>query len=138
MRPAIKRGIEADQCFFFRQEKLAALAAARARRSDTIADYPNPDLAIEVDISPPKVDRPGIYAALQVTEIWRFGESGVIIERLTDQGTYAEVDSSGFLPIRKDEIARWVFQEDSSDLSAWRRRLREWVRAELPQRREPV
>ena len=37
-----------------------------------IADYPNPDLAIEIDISPPEVDREGIYKSLKVAEIWRF------------------------------------------------------------------
>lgn len=134
-RPELKRGIESDHCFFFSAEKLQALAEALARKSEDIADYPNPDLAIEVDRSPPKIDRPGIYAALRVTEIWRFTLSGVTIERLTDQGTYAAVDQSGFLPIRQDEVDRWVLREDLSDITAWKRRLRTWVRAELAGRR---
>lgn len=133
-RPAIKRGIEADECFFFLPAKLAALAAALARKSEDIDDYPNPDLAIEVDISPPLIDRPGIYAALRVPEIWRFGKTGVTIERLTDHGTYTASDQSGFLPIRKEEVDRWVLQEDLSELLAWKRRLRAWVRAELSNR----
>ncbi len=72
----------------FRPEKLAMVAQAKARRSRLIADYPNPDLGIEVDISPSKIDRPGIYAALQVAEVWRFeGETEqVIIERLGEDG----------------------------------------------------
>ena len=37
-----------------------------ARGSNDVADYPNPDLAIEVDISPSQLDRPEIYAKLQV------------------------------------------------------------------------
>jgi len=32
-----------------------------------VADYPNPDLAIEVEISLSLIDRPAIYAALSVT-----------------------------------------------------------------------
>jgi Uma2 family endonuclease len=135
MRPEINRGIEADQCFFFLPEKLEAVAVAIARTSENVGDYPNPDLAIEVDISRPKVDRPGIYAALKVPEIWRFTASGLTIERLTDQGTYAAVDTSGFLPIRSVEVVRWVLQEDRSNLLAWKRRLRDWVRAELTPRR---
>src|SRR5262249_43542930 len=131
VRPEVERGIEADQCFYFDAEKLEANAKATARESEDIADYPNPDLAIEVDISPPKIDRPGIYAALRGPETWRFPPRGVDIERLTDQGSYAAMDQSGFLPIRKDEVARWVLQEDRSDLQAWKRRLRAWVRAEL-------
>jgi Uma2 family endonuclease len=136
-RPALARGIEADQCFFFLPAKLAAVAAARARRSDDVADYPDPDLAVEVDISPPKLDRPGIYAALRVPEVWRFSGEGVTIERLTAQGTYEASETSGWLGIRADEVARWVFQEDTSDVSAWRQRLRAWVRAELAGRRAP-
>src|SRR4051794_38692065 len=71
-RPEIARGLESDESYFFWAEKLTAVAKSRARRSMKIADYPNPDLAIEVDITPPKVDRPGIYAALKVAELWRF------------------------------------------------------------------
>ena len=62
-RPELARGLEADQCYYFLPEKLTADAVAQANDSDDIADYPNPDLAIEVDISPPLIDRAGIYAA---------------------------------------------------------------------------
>jgi Uma2 family endonuclease len=134
-RAAIKRGIEADKSFYLDAEKVAAATAARARRSANLADYPNPDLAIEVDISQPKIDRPGIYAALKVAEVWRFRESDVTIERLTNLGAYEVVEASGFLAIRADEVARWVFREDSADLTDWNRRLRAWVQAELVPRR---
>ena len=71
-RPELARGLEADECYYFLPEKIAADAAALKHGSDDIADYPNPDLAIEVDPSPPQVDRAGIYAALRVAEVWRF------------------------------------------------------------------
>ncbi len=82
-RPAISRGLESDNAYYFLPEKLAQDAAASDRGSDDIADYPNPDLAIEVDISRPQVDRAGIYAALDVAEVWRFDDGSLIIERLT-------------------------------------------------------
>ncbi len=136
-RPEVARGLEADESNFFQPEKLATVSRAKSRRSETIADYPNPDLGIEVDISPSKIDRPGIYAALQIAEIWRFdGKSEqVFIERLGDDGSYQSVEASAFLTIRADEVRRWVIEEDSSDESAWARRLRAWVRAELVPRR---
>ena len=101
-----------------------------------MADYPNPDLAIEVDLSPSKIDRPGIYAALRVAEVWRFDgkRREIVIERLTDDGTYQPVDGSGFLPVRAEEVGRWVLEEDSRDGSPWARGLRAWVRAELAPR----
>jgi Uma2 family endonuclease len=128
-RPELARGLEADKSYYFTRAKLDAVAAAR--RSKNIADYPNPDLAIEVDISRPEIDRQGIYAALRVTEVWRFDSDQLIIERLSEDGSFVRVDASGFLPIRSDEIVRWVVREDFSDESAWARRLRAWVQAEL-------
>ncbi len=68
-RKHLKRAIESDLCYYFDPAKLAAATAAA--RSDDVSLYPNPDLAVEVDISPPRIDRPGIYAALQVPEFWR-------------------------------------------------------------------
>ncbi len=127
-RPEIARGLEADDCYYFLPEKIAQDDAASERGSKDIADYPNPDLAIEVDISSPQVDRAGIYAALHVSEIWRLEGDRVIIERLTPQGTYEPVDASGFLPVRAEEIRRWIIEEDLRDRSAWSRRLRAWIR----------
>jgi Uma2 family endonuclease len=135
-RSELERGIEADECYFFRPQKLEVIAKARAVRSDLIADYPNPDLAVEVDISHPKIDRAGIYAALEVSEVWRLdGEtSDVIIERLDEHRNFRVVEQSVYLPISSAEIRRWVIEEDSSDQSAWARRLREWIRKELASR----
>jgi Uma2 family endonuclease len=129
-RLEVARGLESDECYFFDPGKLAAIAGARARRSKRITDYPNPDLGVEVNISPSKIDRPGIYAALNVAEVWRFdGERDeVIIERLGEDGSFHPVERSMFLPILATEIRRWVVEEDSSDESAWARRLRAWIR----------
>ena len=93
-RPELARGLEADECYYFLPEKIAADAAALERGSDDIADYPNPDLAIEVDLSPPQVDRAGIYAALRVAEVWRFDGRTVVIDRLTADGTYMAADAA--------------------------------------------
>ena len=91
--------------------------------------FPNPDLAIEIDISEPAVDRAGIYAALRVPEIWRFDGSQVVIERLTPDGTYMPVDASLFLPIRAEDIRRWIIDEDPNDETAWEMRLRAELRS---------
>jgi Uma2 family endonuclease len=133
-RPTISRGLEVDQCYYFRAEKLAEDDAARARDSDDIADYPDPDLAIEVDISVPQVDRAGIDAALGVAEIWRFVDDQVILERLGADGSYHPAEAGEFLPIRAEEIRRWVVEEDTRIEWSWARRLRAWVRAELAPR----
>jgi hypothetical protein len=127
-RPELARGLEADDSFYFRPEKFPILAAARKRRSMNIADYPNPDMAFEVDISPPAVDREDIYRKLQVAEIWYFDGEDVTIEQLGEDGTYSVANQSRFLPVKPAEIRRWLVEEDSTDRTAWTRRLRTWLR----------
>ena len=130
-RPELERGLESDQCYHFTPEKLAIVDEARARKSNAIADYPNPDLAIEVDIPPPELDRASIYAALQVAEVWRFHGESLAIMHLQPDGRYTAVEASRFLPIRADEILRWICHEDSADIADWERRLRAWIGDEL-------
>jgi Uma2 family endonuclease len=130
-RPEVARGLESDESYSFQAEKRAMITAAEARKSDDLADYPNPDLAVEVDISRSEIDRPGIYAALRVAEVWRFDDERVYIDRLGEDGQYHEAPESQFLPLTAEEIRRWVVEEDTSDESAWARRLRAWSRAEL-------
>lgn len=134
-RPKVKRGLQADQCYYFRPDKLAAAKAAWARQSKDLADYPNPDLAIEVDLSEPKVDRSGIHAKLQIAEVWRFDGKSVAIEQLQDDGSYVPAESSRFLPLRPDDVLRWLMDPDSGDELAWERRLDAW--AKTLRRRKP-
>ena len=133
-RPELARGLESDECYYFSREKLAAVSEAMRRMSSDVAEYPNPDLAIEVDLSPSKIDRPGIYAALGVVEVWRFDDRRIVIERLGRDASYQAVEGSAFLPVRAEEIGRWVLDEDNGDGSLWARRLRAWARAELAPR----
>ena len=135
-RPEVKRGLEADDCYYFAREKLTVADEALKRWSKDVADYPNPDLAIKVDVSPSRIDRPAIYAALRVAEVWRFdGENkSIFIDRLGEDGAYHTVEASKFLPVRSEEVRRWMLDEDRSAGSAWARRLRVWARAEIAQR----
>jgi Uma2 family endonuclease len=71
-------GLEADLSYYFEPEKVQVAKAALARRSADPADYSRPDLAIEIDMSPPQVDRPAIYTDLGVAEVWLLGSDLVI------------------------------------------------------------
>jgi hypothetical protein len=104
LRSDLGRGIEADLCYYFDALKLEACAAADALDSDDVADYPNPDVAVEVDLSPSKIDRPGIYRALQEPEVWRLDAGTVSIEQLGADGKYVAAESSRFLHVRADEV----------------------------------
>jgi Uma2 family endonuclease len=136
-RPELDRGIEADQCYVFDPAKCAAGRAALARMSNDLADYPNPDLAVEIDIAPSKIDRPGIYAALKVFEIWHCDDEGrIMIDQLGDDNQYAAVDSSRFLHVRPEELMHWLTLGASTERTQWRRLLKKWVEAEIKPRAE--
>jgi hypothetical protein len=55
----------------------------------------------------------------------------VSIEQLGRDGKYVPVPRSRFLPVRAEDVTRWVFNEDTTSLVTWERLLRGWVRAEL-------
>jgi hypothetical protein len=93
-RPEIKRGIEADACFYLDPVKLALVASARKRRSNDVADDPDPDLAIEVDVPPSLVNRPGINAKLGVAKVWRCDGESVVIVQLAEDGRCTPSDRS--------------------------------------------
>ena len=112
---------QAKTGYFFDPIKMKVAAAAD---SDDIDDYPNPDLAVEVDISRPKLDRPEIYAALKVPELWRARDGSVSIEHLGPDGTYVAAVRSRYLPVSPEDVTRWVFAEDKSDVVVWEKRLR--------------
>ncbi len=131
--PEAERGLEADKCYFLTAAKVAEFARNRAQKA---AHAPRPDLAVEIDISRPKVDRTEIYATLGIVEVWRFDGKTLRIDQLRDDGTYETIAASRFLRIPPSEIVRWVVDELVEDDNAWMRRLRAWVRAELVGRPE--
>jgi hypothetical protein len=130
-RSDLERGIEADLCFYFDYEKLATVQAAIDRNFNDLADYPNPVLAIEVDLSPSKIDRPSIYKALRIPEVWRFHGGAISIEQLGAAGKYAAAEKSMFLWVRRDEIERWVTGSERSKALSWTNKLRAWIDGEL-------
>lgn len=136
-RREVSRGLEADQCYHFDPKKIALVNAARRRRSLEIADYPNPDLAVEIDISAPLVDREAIYQSRKVGEIWSFDGDRVKVSQFAEDGTYAAATTSRFLPIKDVEIQRWIVEEDWGDQPDWCRRLRAWLRRVVSRRKPP-
>jgi Uma2 family endonuclease len=136
-RPELERGLEADQSYAFDPAKIAIFRSDLVRDSNDLADCPDPDLAIEIDISPSRIDRPGIYAALRVAEVWRHHEGRTItIEQLGDDGQYVFANSSRFLHVRPEEVMYWLDIGASTERAEWRRRVKEWIATDLKPRIE--
>jgi Uma2 family endonuclease len=138
-RPGIERGLQADNSYYLDPAKIQAAAAAERRQSSDLQDYPEPDLAIEVGLSPPKADRQSIYRALKVTELWIFDGTALTIHRLGKDGRYQVVGSSGFLLIDSAQILRWLLHEDrAADYDGWVQRMRTWAKRTLKKKRGEV
>lgn len=123
------RGLEADLSYYFDPEKIRVAKEALRRKSMDPADYPRPDMAIEIDMSPSQVDRPAVYRDLGVVEVWRLTQGGekLIIEQLQPDGSYAAVQESRFLRIRPDDVLRWMKEADTEPEADWHRRLNQWA-----------
>ncbi len=102
-REDLDRGLEPDECYYVAN---AAVIIGQPEEAELdLSVTPPPDLAIEVDISPPEVAKQPIYAALGVPEIWRYdGRAVTYLVRAAD-GQYAAVDRSLAFPLLPVE---WV------------------------------
>jgi Uma2 family endonuclease len=86
----MKRGLEADECFYIENEAVIR----RKNRIDLSVDPP-PDLAIEIDItSRTRLDN---YEVLGVKELWRFNGTELEINVL-ESGKYVRVSESYHFP----------------------------------------
>ena len=126
-----RRGLEADESYYVANEPKVR------RREDLSLDRdPPPDLAIEVEISSPWIEKAAIYADLGVPEVWRYDGRRLSVELLQADGTYAASPTSAafpFLPIEKLEA--FLDRRADTDETTWIRQFRVWVREELADQR---
>ena len=62
-----RKGLEPDECYYFRDE-----AKMRGRKRLDMRKDPPPELVVEVDVTHRSIPRLPVYAALGAPEIWRF------------------------------------------------------------------
>ncbi len=120
----LKKGFEPDSSFYIEHAALI-----RGKDDVEMGVDPPPDLTIEVDITRSSLHRMAIFAAIGVSELWRYDGERVSIHRL-EGGTYREVEASIAMP-RMTAAQATLFLQASQRESApvWLRRVRDWVRA---------
>ncbi|HET6250348.1 MAG TPA: Uma2 family endonuclease [Tepidisphaeraceae bacterium] len=127
-RERLRKGLEPDECYYIQN----ASRIVGKEDFDWEIDPP-PDLAIEVDISRPDVARQPIYAALGVTEIWRYdGQTVTPLRRIEDTtgARYIAIEKSVALPdLPMAEVNRLLVVGLKSGQSAAVSELREWMKA---------
>lgn len=123
-RPDLLRGLEPDECYW-----IANAARVAGRRDLDFVTDPPPDLAIEVEITHSALDRLGIYAQLEVPEIWRYDGARLHVLLLQNDNSYAPSESSRafpFLPVA--ELVRFLPTDPAMNETACVRQFLEWVR----------
>jgi Uma2 family endonuclease len=117
------KGFEPDSCFYFGH----AASIRRKKEIDLTVDPP-PELVIEVDISRSSLDRLPIFAAIGVTEIWRYDGERVRFYAL-ESDVYRMIEQSVVLPpITAMQATIFLDQDRSEEPIAWLRAVRAWVR----------
>ena len=92
-RSDLRRGLEADECYYV--QNVARIAGIGR---DLTVDPP-PDLAIEVEVASPLLDKVAVYAGLGVPELWRVRIDGSCdMLRLDAAGAYQPVAASVTVP----------------------------------------
>jgi Uma2 family endonuclease len=122
-----QRGLEPDNCYW-----IASEPRVRGKRRIDLRSDPPPDLAIEVDVTSSSLNRLGIYAALNVPEVWRFDEPTLTFHVLGAAGDYAESPHSAAFPVvAPADLVAFLALRATLDENAVVRQFRDWVRQRL-------
>ncbi len=125
-RRLANRGIEPDNCYYIQNEP-----AIRGQETLNLETDPPPDLAIEIDITSSSVNKLGIYAALGVTELWRYNGQDLKFYHLLE-GQYIESSFSIAFPlISVSDISRFMQQIKNMGKIALLKSFRVWVKTKI-------
>lgn len=122
-REDLARGFEPDACFYIQHE-----AAVRGKAAIDLTIDPPPDLVIEIDITSPSLNKFPIFAALGVTEVWRYDGEQVTIFALRGDQYVVQTESIFLPPMTGKVLTELVEASQSLKRTAWLRRVREWAR----------
>ncbi|TVP65235.1 MAG: Uma2 family endonuclease [Nodularia sp. (in: Bacteria)] len=125
-RRLTNRGIEPDNCYYIQNEP-----AIRGQETLNLETDPPPDLAIEIDITSSSVNKFGIYAALGVTELWRYNGQDLKFYQLLGEQYIESKFSIAFPLIAVSDISRFIQQSKNMGEIALLKSFRIWVREKI-------
>jgi len=118
------KGLEPDECYYFRNE-----AKMRGRKRLDLRKDPAPDLVVEIDITTRSVPRQPIYAALGVPEIWRYDGRRLQCLHLVNEAYYSRKMSLTFPFLEPAQLNQFIELIEDQDETAIVREYVAWVRA---------
>lgn len=123
-RKDLDRGLEPDECWWIAHE-----AVMRERGDFDPHDDPPPDLAIEIEISNPLLDKLSVYANLAVPEIWRFDGRQLRFWECRNDNSYRQIESSLAFPfLRPEHLLPYLQFDDASSETSRLHRFAAWLR----------
>jgi Uma2 family endonuclease len=123
-RKDLAKGFEPDSSFYFRN----ALAMRELDEIDLASDPP-PELVIEVDITRSSLNRLPIFAAVGVSEVWRYDAHGTHFYTL-DGKSYREIAKSVVLaPMTATQASFFIDRYRREPFPIWLASIQDWVRA---------
>ena len=124
LRKDLDRGLEADECWWIARE-----AEMRGRDDYDPQNDPPPDLALEIEISNPLLDKLSIYAQLGVPEIWRFDGRELRFWKHGTDKSYRQVENSVAFPsLRPEHLLPYLRINNEEGETTRLRRFAEWLR----------
>ena len=123
-RQELDRGSEPD-CAYYIQNQPSVVG----RTVDFTTDPP-PDLVVEVDITHTDIDKNRLYAAMGVSELWRYNGRDWRIFQLQN-GEYQECDRSPtFAWVEKEYLYQFLTQAQQDEMAAertWRKFVQDYL-----------
>ncbi|MEA5450997.1 Uma2 family endonuclease [Leptolyngbya sp. CCNP1308] len=126
-REDLAKGLEPDQCYYIRHE-----AEVRGVAQIDLANYPPPDLAVEIDITSSSLNRLAIYSALSVPEIWRFDGECLTICALQGKRYILSPASLALPPLIASDIERFLQLQPTTGENSLIRQFRQWIASQTP------
>jgi Uma2 family endonuclease len=127
-REALKRGFEPDSSFYIQQ-------AGRVRGKKKLDQEidPAPELIIEIDVTSDSMNKFGLYAALRVTEVWRF--ENIVEIWILDEDHYVRRYDSATIPIFNEKLVLELMESSlTMKRPAWLRQTRARIREVIAKR----
>lgn len=122
-REDIQGGVEPDGCFY-----IQSLKSVRGKRRIDPRMDPPPDLAIEIDITHPTLDKLPIYARFGVAEVWRYDGHRLDIYVLEGEQYSERAESAVLSGVTSSALDQLLTESQTLGSVEWERRVREWAR----------
>lgn len=121
-REDLAKGLEPDQCYYIQHE-----ADVRGVVQIDLANYPPPDLAVEIDITSSSLNRLEIYSTLGIPELWRFDGASLIIYVLQGASYVVSPASLALPPLTASDIERFLQLHPTTGENSLIRQFRQWL-----------